>query len=186
MRNVQPQLTPAVEVLTLTDDGEATTGAKRNELLARSKGVYSVFVDDDDVIADNFVAVVLGASQSDPDAIGYWVERWRDGKYEALAQHTHRNSKYGQSQCGKTTLYQRTINHICPIRTKIARQVPFADVSIDEDTLFASQIKPFIRSETFIDAVCYYYLQRSSKASGAYDVLAKGKERPFLGVAPTI
>ena len=59
-----------VEILTETDAGEMHTGAKRNKLLLQAKGDYIAFVDDDDMVSDDYVSKILKAIETNPDCCG--------------------------------------------------------------------------------------------------------------------
>ena len=48
-----------VEVLYLGDFFNMTVGKKRNHLLSISSGLYTTFVDDDDMISENYVDRIL-------------------------------------------------------------------------------------------------------------------------------
>ena len=58
------QLTPEIEIIT---DSSMTynIGTKRNKLLSLASGKYIVFLDDDDLIASDYVEKILKACASD-------------------------------------------------------------------------------------------------------------------------
>jgi hypothetical protein len=101
--------------------------------------------------------------QQDPDAIGYWLVRYRDGELCERSFHTTRNLEYGNAKDGREYFYLRTINHVNVIRADLARQVPFKDVTIGEDADYAVRLFPLIRSEVFIDKTLYHYYWRTDK-----------------------
>src|SRR4051812_17824915 len=70
-----PQLSAAVEVLT-DSDPDASTGAKRNRLVARSAATYVAHVDDDDLVAPDYCRRILAAIESRPDVVTFWVSRY--------------------------------------------------------------------------------------------------------------
>ena len=57
-------------------------------------------------------------------------------------------------------LYQRTPNHLNPIRRELALAVGFRDQSVAEDACFAVQVFPMLEREAFIDQFMYDYLYR--------------------------
>ena len=63
----------AVEILSAADDGTESVGAKRNRLLARASGRFTVFIDDDDHISQDYIHRVLRAIHDHPtaDCISY-------------------------------------------------------------------------------------------------------------------
>jgi hypothetical protein len=55
-----------VEVLALLDNQALTISEKRNALLAMARGTHLAFVDDDDDVADDYVARITAAIAADP------------------------------------------------------------------------------------------------------------------------
>ena len=50
-----------VELLVLIDNKKRTLGAKRNEMIGLAKGEYVVFIDDDDLVSEDYVESILEA-----------------------------------------------------------------------------------------------------------------------------
>ena len=55
MNVLQPQINDSVELLVKTDNGEMPIGKKRNLLLEEASGAYIAFVDDDDLVSEDYV-----------------------------------------------------------------------------------------------------------------------------------
>jgi glycosyltransferase involved in cell wall biosynthesis len=55
------QLTTEVEMMLLPDDGQRTIGEKRNALIEAAIGDYVAFIDDDDMISDDYIDQVMTA-----------------------------------------------------------------------------------------------------------------------------
>jgi glycosyltransferase involved in cell wall biosynthesis len=159
---LEPQLTKEVEVV--VDNNETlSTGAKRNRLVESAKGKYLVHIDDDDLVASDYIPTVLNALTLQPDAVGYWLQRYTNGVKERRAIHSHRMGVYSETKIDWTgeLIYRRTINHICPIRTDLARQVRYIDETFGEDSDYARRLYSRIRSEVFIDRTMYHYYFRT-------------------------
>ena len=61
----------SVELILNIDDGKKTIGQKRNELIHKANGKYSCFVDDDDMVTDDYISRILTAIQRyNPDCCG--------------------------------------------------------------------------------------------------------------------
>jgi glycosyltransferase involved in cell wall biosynthesis len=58
---------PDIELLYLMDNRRRTVGAKRNALLNAACGDYVSFIDDDDMVAGDYVVRVLDALRRHPD-----------------------------------------------------------------------------------------------------------------------
>ena len=119
-----------VEILAYEDNREKSTGYKRNVLLKKAKGKFSVFVDDDDMVATFYVAEIVNAIENNPDIDAIGIQGWyseNGGKKEpfetSLKHHWEKKGDW----------YYRTINHISPIKTELARQVAFPDKVRYED-----------------------------------------------------
>lgn len=54
---------PDIELLYLMDNRRRTVGAKRNALLDAARGDYVSFIDDDDAVAGDYVAKIVGVLQ---------------------------------------------------------------------------------------------------------------------------
>lgn len=157
-----PQLTDEVELLIETDAGELSIGAKRNRLVLRAQGKYVAFIDDDDLVSDDYVARILEAAKQDSDAIGFRVKRLVNGIQVGEAVHSLENTRYEQRTLADgSRLYLRPPNHLNPIRRSIAFQVPFMPANFGEDRDYAERVRPLLKSEHFIDAQLYMYLYRT-------------------------
>ena len=147
-----------VEIHVSSDWGGMAIGEKRNQLMAMSTGRYVCFVDDDDMVPEDYVSRILEAMELNPDCIGFWIDRYVNGKFEARACHSLRYRRYATNDNEDLRVYERTPNHLNPIKREIAIQVPFPVKNHGEDTDFAQRIYPLLESEVFIDKAMYDYL----------------------------
>lgn len=60
-----------IEVIVEKDNREKKIGAKRNKLLQKATGDYSVFIDDDDIIPEYYLYEIETAVKKNPDAISF-------------------------------------------------------------------------------------------------------------------
>lgn len=144
----------AVEVLALIDNKRRSIGAKRNILLGIAKGRYTAYVDDDDEVANDYVASLLHEIDRCPgvDCISFdaWVTIGRgNGKV------CHYGLEFANED--HADAYYRQPNHLCCIRTELAKTVAFPDVSWHEDFKWAASLAPKLRSECRIDKILYWY-----------------------------
>jgi hypothetical protein len=137
-----------VEILTLLDQREKPVGCKRNELLKQARGRYVCFVDDDDAVADDYVATLLEAVNQSPgvDCVVFRGQYYVDGRRGLefdfdLAYKAYRNTP---------EKYERTPNHLCPVRRPLALQARFDTANRGEDHAYARRLRPFLRTQ----AVC--------------------------------
>jgi glycosyltransferase involved in cell wall biosynthesis len=147
----------AVEILALRDDGSATVGSKRNQLMKMARGRFIVFVDDDDRVSDDYVEQITRAINENPDSdcIGFAAEITFQGKYPRKMVHSIRYKDWRHSD-GQ---YVRPPCHITPIRRSIATRYAFADIDYAEDmdwTLRMSRDEAISREAT-LDVTLYFY-----------------------------
>lgn len=163
MTTLSPQLTDDVELLIDADNGEIPIGAKRNCLLNNARGDHVCFVDDDDQIAANYVALILEALATGPDCVGFKLAYYVNHRPKGVAIHSLRYERYGQQRTPGGMLYERTPNHLNPIRREIALSVGFPELNHGEDSDFAQRVRPLLETEVFVDEVLYHYLFNSRK-----------------------
>ena len=132
-----------VEILTYLDNGEVTVGAKRNALMAQARGMFVAFIDDDDVVDDEYVQLVCAVIETHPDidCIGFVGElHWAGVGVEP----TIYSLAYGEwKDVGEIVGYcvrMRPPQHINPMRREIAVLFPFPEVSYAEDLSRSSEL----------------------------------------------
>lgn len=159
------QVTPDVEVL-IDDRERIPTGTKRNDLISRARGMYTVFVDSDDMIADDYVQQIIGA------ATGYITET-KDGAINTYPDAIVFTGIYTQNGRNPTKFrlskdypyemvngeYLRYPNHIVPIKRSITSQFKFPHVVYGEDYQWATAIHQsgLIKTEAKIEKDLYFY-----------------------------
>jgi glycosyl transferase family 2 len=159
INTLKPQLSPEVEVKLCIDNRQATTGEKRNDLLESATGKYVVFIDDDDLVSNDYIESILQAAKQDTDVIvfkGWMTTNGRNKQSFSLSKdHPYTTTKDG--------VYLRYPNHIVPIRASIAKQFRFPGKVFGEDYVWATLIhnSRLIKTETKIDKDLYYYLFNS-------------------------
>jgi glycosyltransferase involved in cell wall biosynthesis len=159
MERLNPQLNSSVEVITKVDGGQKTRAQKRNEVIDEARGKHLCFIDDDDLVAENYVAKLLEALSSDPDAVGFKVRRFENGVQKGEAIHSMQYAEYKDWYRGTWRVYHRPINHLCPCRTTAAQIVRFRDEDGEmEDIGYARRMRDFVKSEVLIDEFLYDYL----------------------------
>lgn len=150
---------PTVEVIT-DDSMDYNIGTKRNKLLEMAKGEFIVYVDDDDLISNNYVSLVLEACKSKPDCIGINGIITTDGKDE---RQWFISKEYGHWHTGANGVYYRTPNHISPVKRELALQAGFPEISFGEDAEYSNRLLPLLKSEVIIAQPIYKYLYKSNK-----------------------
>lgn len=167
LKNIlEPQLNDNVEVLYSIDDGEKSIGTKRNELLNDAIGDYICFVDDDDLISNDYVEKILKATETNPDTIGIHLLHKEDGILRGLTYHSLKYDKWwDEPNKNNPTLknYYRNPNHLNPVKREYAIQVGFPEINNGEDRWYSQNILKFLKTEEYIETPIYEYLVRTQK-----------------------
>jgi len=149
------------EIVHFRDDRQHSVGHKRNWLVAQAQGEFVAFVDDDDEVSDDYVALIVQALQAhaDVDCLGITGIITFRGTRPRLFVHSLRYRRY----FSKGGRYYRPPYHLNPIRRSIALRYPFEDISYSEDIDWAMRLcrDGALKKEFFIEQPIYhYYSQR--------------------------
>lgn len=149
-----------VEIITDDRGRSIPTGTKRNDLINKAKGLYTVFIDDDDKLPLFYIYEVLKAIESNPDVItfkGYMTTNNID-RVDFII-------KLNESYEERKGIYYRYPNHLCPMKRELIKGVKFEDITIGEDYKWATKIKELdlLKTEVHIDSNMYYYDYKTNK-----------------------
>jgi cephalosporin hydroxylase len=153
-----------VRVLAFWNNGEPSLGEIRDSLLSAVTTDYVSFIDDDDLVPEYFVAEAMAAIDQRPDKVGFKVAYYVNGKLEEVADQSLRYDRWHRSVEG---VLCRDITHVGPIRTTIAKQGQFslARRGRAEDRVWVKQVRPYTRTEVYVDKIMYDYLFRPDDSS---------------------
>jgi cellulose synthase/poly-beta-1,6-N-acetylglucosamine synthase-like glycosyltransferase len=141
-----------VEILVNGDNGNISVGTKRNLLLYSAKGDYVAYVDDDDMVSEDYIDSILKAVESKPDCVGI------EGKLESnMGTFIFRHSIQFQGWYTGSDGFYRTPNHLNPIKRSIAEKIGFPDKMFGEDQLFSHALRRALKTEVYIDHPVYFY-----------------------------
>jgi GT2 family glycosyltransferase len=135
--------------------GGFTTGYKRNVLLSESKGKYVAFIDDDDMVSDNYVSKILEAAKNDSDCIGIVGIYRKRGRSDWTFRHSITVTKWCKDSAN--CIYYRTPNHLNPIKREFAIKAGFPEITVGEDRSYSDRVRPMLKTETFIEDRIYFY-----------------------------
>jgi hypothetical protein len=155
-----PQVEPyqdLIEICVREGDASMSVGEHRQIMRESATGEYSNFIDDDDLISDNYVETILPLMDG-VDYIGYNLQRYDDGRPTGVFQHTLANLGAADGTA---------ISHINPIKTELAKLVPMSG-GFGEDRRWWAQLEATgrVTTEHYIPEVMYSYLYRSNKTDG--------------------
>lgn len=131
-----------------------TTGMKRNQLIEQSSSDYFAFVDDDDLVTDNYYQAITDAIQSGPDVVtfcGYMTTNGAQRKGFTIKL----DSKYEE----KDNHFYRFPNHLCAFKRQKVQHIKFPDQHVQEDYQWAKMIhdRKILKTEVHIPQELYWY-----------------------------
>ena len=153
-----------VEIITCVDNRNFSTGHKRNLLYQMASGIYSVSIDDDDIVPAYYIEELLNAAASDADTFAINGEITTDGR-DRTQWLISKDNRYVTSEENGVKVYLRYPNHITPIKTSITKMFMFPDITFGEDYQWATKIhnSGAIKTEYRIDKPMYHYKYISKK-----------------------
>lgn len=150
-------------VILARDDGQASVGSKRNQLLLAATAEWTAYLDDDDWVHDDYVGRIMEALIERPDYVGWKLAYTVDGLPQKPAIHSLTNSGWGETD----DLYLRTISHLNPMRRELALLgLPFQP-GFGEDKAWADRVAAtgIVRTETYIGGAAMYVYRYSTSLS---------------------
>lgn len=150
-----------VEILFFKDNRKYSVGFKRNSLVAQSSGEYICFIDDDDDVHENYIAMIYEALYTKPDCVSLVGVMTVNGKNPEIFIHS---IKY-DSWCKRDGIYYRPPNHLNPVKKSIASQFKFPEINMGEDAAqsMAMARSGLLKVEATIDEPYYFYMYDDKK-----------------------
>jgi len=141
--------------------GEISIGLKRDWLYKMAKGVYSVQIDDDDLVSVDYVKTVLEAIKEGKDCIGYIENCVINGEHKKslLSFSCPIWKEFNPPVEGFT--YHRSPFFKTPIKTELCIETGVKDLRFGEDHDFSKRINSLLKTETFINKEMYFYSANS-------------------------
>lgn len=150
--------TKYIKIDTEEDNFDKSIGEKRNILVNRTNTDYLSFIDSDDMVSSNYVELLYNAIQLRPDCVGIRMLVTWSGQNPAIIEHSIKHNRIARRS---PELIIKPVAHLNPIRTEIAKQVPFPHINYGEDTKFAYALinSKLLKNEIFIDSEEVYLYQ---------------------------
>ena len=151
---LDPQCGKCVEVLIEKDSGRMSTGKKRNVLLEKAKGDYIAFIDDDDLISEDYMAKILWGLQENPDCCSLEGLLIRE-KTQLSFYHSIEYEEWFR----KGDICYRCPNHLNAVKRELALKVKFPYQDKGEDCDYSLRLRPLLETESKTEGILYYYLK---------------------------
>lgn len=156
-----------VEIIYLGDNLSNTVGSKRNKALKASKGDYVCFIDDDDMVSDDYIDSLLEAIKTGSDVITFRVHEEYNGKhvryqyFESIGRRVL--DPILRNKVGMPVLTMPP-NHLCCWKREKALSVPYPNKSKGEDHAWAENMLTHHKDLKIhsIEKVLYYYRYKTT------------------------
>ena len=158
MNILNKQKNDEIEILIECDDKKISIGEKRNKLMEKAKGDYICYVDDDDIVSEDYVVRILEALKSNPDAVGFTAVITIDGNNPKLVYSSNSNS-----WSKKNDVFLRPIQHLNPVKRNLALQCRFSHISQREDEIYSNKLSDFIKTEVVLENPPVYFYEYTSR-----------------------
>ena len=145
----------SVEIVWFGDNRQRSVGAKRNGLLQLAQGDFLGFVDDDDVVADDYLPRLVSAITANPhaDVIVFDQTCTIDG---GPMIHCRYGVELDYTWDGGAEWFGRPAHTQC-WRSSIAKRHPFPEIQCGEDTDWAWRCSADVREQVRLDWIGYHY-----------------------------
>lgn len=166
------KLQDKVSITFCRDNKEMSIGAKRQKMYQESKALFTVQVDDDDRLVEDYCPVMVEHIEKYPsiDAFGYIEDILQDPATGKPTYALHKNDFNDWNKVDD--VYHRTLFMKDPIRTEICKQVPVTDRRFGEDHLWANHLKQsvLIKTAYFINRKMYIYRYKYQPHNEKYGI----------------
>lgn len=159
-----------VELIVEKDNKEISIGKKRNNMYLKCNGEYSVQIDDDDMIASDYINEVLKATDLDKDCITYIEHCNIDGQYSRSLFSVNFPKWMDLVIPVNNCVRVRTPFFKTPIKTDLCKLIKVKDMRYAEDIDFSERIYPFLKTETFINKEMYFYQYKKTDHNTRYGI----------------
>lgn len=142
-----------VEILVEIDDCKITVGTKRNILKNKASGEYICFIDDDDMVSEDYLSEIFLAIESNPEIITFQVQRYKNGNLDEVYIP---NIHIGNLKSGNIT-FMRNLLHLCPHKKHLVDKISFPDKNFAEDFEYSMALANLSPKDCRIDKNLYLY-----------------------------
>lgn len=166
LKKLEPQVRQYegdIEVLIYWNNFEIPLPRLRQEMLKAATGEYVVFIDDDDMVSNDYCEQIMPLLDG-VDHIGMKLFFTSNGKRMKPVYHTIKAEGWYENNDG----FYRQITAKDPIRRELALKGDYGNGNfergISEEEAWAKDVVPHVKTEHFIDKEIYHYSQVESNS----------------------
>jgi glycosyltransferase involved in cell wall biosynthesis len=149
---VEADLINQVQIVSFCDTKDYIVGHKRNILMNLSLAKYICYMDDDDMIASDFIEKLYKASLQDMDCVtfnGRFITDQHTRVFNMSIKHRH--------DYDSPDVFYRIPNHLALVKREIALKCPFPKLQHGEDSEYAKNLQKHLKTEVKIEEILYFY-----------------------------
>ena len=156
-------------------DGGLSIGAKRDLLKQRACGKYLCFLDDDDMPTPNYIETLVRLCNEGQSIVTFRTLVKNDHYWAIIDMNLDTLTNTEVSPHGTIA---RTPWHICPVKSEIAKNEPFAlDKNHNEDWDWMNRVLKNVHSQSHSDMILTQY-NHSEKGSEADNIVRPEAQAP--------
>lgn len=170
---VESNLIDKVQIVTICDTKDYIVGHKRNLLVHLSLAKYIVFMDDDDMVASNYVKKIYYATLKGTDCItflGRYIENGHTRIFDMSIKH--------KEDYDRPDRFYRIPNHLAVVKREIVVKCPFPHIQHGEDSQYSIALKKHLRTEHKIEEILYFYHFDSATSQTVPNGLSNAFQEP--------
>lgn len=158
---LSPQVDTNVVQVLLNSDKDCTIGEKRNRMMTQASGKYVAFIDDDDLVSDDYIKLIMEGIVNDVDCCGLTGLYKPDNGQQQKFIHSIQYKEFFEQD----KILYRCPNHLNAVKREHALKCPFPHWDRSEDSNFAFQLRDagLLKSEHQIHKTIYIYEYISDK-----------------------
>lgn len=172
----------SVEILALFDNKIQTIGRKRTSLLRSSKGQFFTFIDDDDLVTDDYITQILNTIRTYPhiDVITFKQQCSLDDGKTTFVVDSNLETKVDENipfNGPWKNEYKRSVWHWNVFRKSEKTDIDFTDRTGYEDQMWLKVVRPKLTSQVNIPKILYLYTFSINTTEGQYYLREVEKEK---------
>lgn len=156
-----PQVDANVIEVLFNSDRDCTIGEKRNRMIAQAKGEYVCFIDDDDLVSDDYVSLIMQGIDKGVDCCSLTGLYKPDNGPEQVFIHSIKYNEFFE----RDKILYRCPNHLNAVKREHALRCPFPHWDRSEDSHYAFKLRDagLLKTEYMIEKTIYIYEYVSDK-----------------------
>lgn len=150
----------------LIDSNEGSIGAKSNNLLDICWGTYCCRFDDDDWPGPNYLKRIFEGIDKGVDCCSLRGMYYEDGVEVGIFEHSLKYNIWKTNDVPVNGVkFERYPNHLNAIKSSIAKQFKYPDISFGEDKVWSDSVfnSGLLKTEHYIPEIIYEYRHISNK-----------------------